>query len=307
MPDLLRVHKALADPTRLRLVRLLARGPLSVNEIIEVLQMGQSRVSRHLKILAEAGLVSSRRQGTWIYYQANPADPDPLVADAVGLVQRHEHGVARYTDDLQSLEAVIERRREQTRSFFDALTDPDALHPLINGDHYRQVALSLLPEHCDTVVDLGTGAGLLLPGLLGRADRVIAVDASTTMLELARRTAAADAARCDFRLGDLGHLPVADAEADAVMACMVLHHLSDPRGALVEARRVLRPGGRLAIVDLQQHEDESLRDRMADLWLGFAPEEIAGWLRELRFTLAGTEVVGQPGRHPLIAVKGQKP
>jgi ArsR family transcriptional regulator len=307
MPDLLHVHKALADPTRLRLVRLLARGPLSVNEIIEVLRMGQSRVSRHLKILAEAGLVSSRRQGTWIYYQATPADPDPLVADVVRLVQQHEHGVARYTEDLQSLEAVIERRREQTRTFFDSITDPDALHQLINGDQYRQVALSLLPEHCGTVVDLGTGAGLLLPGLLARADRAIAVDASTTMLELARRTVAADAPRCDFRLGDLNHLPVADREADAVMACMVLHHLSDPRGALAEARRVLRPGGWLTIVDLRQHEDESLRDRMADLWLGFAPEEIEGWLRELGFTLAGIEIVGQPGRHPLIAVKGQQP
>lgn len=306
MADPLKIHKALADQTRLRLVRLLSRGPLNVNEIIDVLHMGQSRISRHLKILAEAGLVSSRRQGTWIYYQGNVNSPDPLTGEALALLQRHERAIPCYTEDFQGLEAVVERRREQTRTFFDSITDPDELHQCLNGDYYRRIALSLLPEKSRVLLDMGTGSGLLIPELLERAERVIAVDASTTMLELARQTAAEKAERCDFRLGDLGHLPVADGEVDVVVACMVLHHLSNPADALAEAHRALRAGGQIGIVDLHQHDDESLRERLADLWLGFSPEEVAGWLEDLDFEVTGPEIVGAPDSLKLITFRGQK-
>ncbi len=305
--DLLRLCKALADDTRLRLVRLLLRGPLSVNEVTQVLGLGQSRVSRHLRILAESGLVVGRRQGTWMYYQASPAAAEPLVADAAAFVHRHERGVSAYTDDLARLEAVLERRRQRTRAFFDQVTDPDALQPLVDGDHCRQVALSLLRHGGARYVDLGTGAGLLLPALLECARQVVAVDASPAMLALARRTAGGAAARCDFRLGDLGHLPLADGEADGVVACMVLHHVSDPAGALAEAARVLAPGGQLAVVDLEQHHDERLREQAADLWLGFAVGDLEGWLHQAGVVVEQATVVTSPGRHPLIAIKGRKP
>jgi len=309
MADPLKIYKALADETRLRLVRLLARGPLNVNEIIDVLHMGQSRISRHLKILADVGLVVNRREGTWIYYQGNVNSSDLFTAEILSLLQRHERTLPWYTEDLQGLEAVIERRREQTRTFFDSITDPEELHrhECLSGAFYRQIVLSLLPEECQVALDMGTGAGLLLPELLARAERIIAVDASTTMLDLARRTAGEEAARCDFRLGDLGHLPVADGEADAVVACMVLHHLSKPADALAEACRALRSGGHIAIVDLHQHDDESLRERMADLWLGFSPEEVAGWLKDLDFNITRADIVGAGDSLKLITFQGQKP
>ena len=292
MAEPLRVFKALADETRLRMIRLLMRGPLNVNEIIDVLQMGQSRVSRHLKILAEAGLVASRRQGTWIYYQASHGPVEVLVRETLVLLQRHERALVHYTEDLQGLEAVVERRREKTRSFFDSITHPDELHQCLNGDFYRRIALSLLPERCQVALDLGTGSGLLLPELLGRAERVIAVDASRTMLDMARQTVGEGASRCDFRLGDLAHLPVADGEVDAVVACMVLHHISHPLEALAEGCRALRSGGLISIVDLHQHDDESLRERLADLWLGFPPGEVEGWLRDLNFDIVDANVIG---------------
>jgi len=112
--------------------------------------------------------------------------------------------------------------------------------------------------------------------------------------------------RCDFRLGDLGHLPVADGEIDLVMACMVLHHLSRPADALREAYRALKPGGRLVVIDLYRHEDESLREKVADLWLGFLPSEVEGWLREHRFTTESAEVVGADNTLQLIAFKAIK-
>ena len=306
MAEPLRVFKALADETRLRMIRLLMRGPLNVNEIIDVLQMGQSRVSRHLKILAEAGLVASQRQGTWIYYQASQSSAESLIRETLVLLQRHERVLAHYTEDLQGLEAMVERRREKTRSFFDSLTDPEELHQCLNGDFYRRIVLSLLPERCQVALDLGTGSGLLLPELLGRAERVIAVDASRTMLDMARQTVGKGASRCDFRLGDLAHLPVADGETDAVVACMVLHHVSHPLEALAEAFRALRAGGQISIVDLHQHDDESLRERLADLWLGFAPEEVEGWLRDLNFDVVDAGVVGRSNEVDGVDMVGEK-
>lgn len=308
MADPLKIYKALADETRLRMVRLLTRGALNVNEIIGILNMGQSRVSRHLKILAEADLVTSRREGTWIYYQGNGGqEADPLVEDLLELLHRHEGVLAHYADDLQGLEAVVERRREQTRTFFDSIKDPEQLqYHCLNGSVYRKIAVDLLPERAKTVLDMGTGAGLLLPALLERIERVIAVDSSTTMLDMARKTAGVDAVRCEFRLGDLGHLPVADGEVDLVVACMVLHHLSNPADTVREAHRALRPGGQLVVVDLHQHEDEELRESMADLWLGFPPEKVRGWLESSLFEVTGAEVVGEPDSLKLITFQGIK-
>ena len=307
MTDSLRVYKALADETRLRLMRLLSRAAFNVNELQEILQMGQSRVSRHLKILADAELISSRREGTWIYYQWQERDTTALIGDTLAHLRRHERTVPQFETDLQRLEGAIERRKEQTRRFFDNVSEPaDLDHRSLNGQYYRRVALSLLPQRSDAILDMGTGSGLLLSALVQRARKVIAVDASHTMLELARHTLGGQRERCDFRLGDLEQLPVADAEVDAVVLCMVLHHLSRPAAALAEAHRVLKPGGWITIVDLHQHTDESLREQLADLWLGFDPDEVSGWLRRLRFTIAESEVVGEAAALKLITFKGQK-
>ena len=308
MADSLKIYKALADETRLRMVRLLLRGSLNVNEMIDILSMGQSRVSRHLKILAEADLVSSRREGTWIYYQSSGGQgADPLVADVLDLLQRHEAGLAHYAEDLQGLEAVVERRREQTRTFFDSIKDPGELqYQCLNGSVYRKIALDLLPERAEKALDMGTGAGLLLPELLKRIERVVAVDSSTTMLDMARKTVGKDAVRCEFRLGDLGHLPVADGEVDLVVACMVLHHLSNPADTIREAYRALQSGGRLVVVDLHQHEDEAFRESMADLWLGFPPAEVRGWMESSHFEVTGAEIVGDPDSLKLITFQGLK-
>ena len=307
MSEPLKIYKALADETRLRLLRLLARGALNVNELIEIVQMGQSRVSRHLKILADAELVTSRREGTWIYYQTHTAAP-ACVDDALAHLARHEQAIPHYDPDLQGLQGVIEKRRADTRNFFDSISEPEQLpqHQSLDGAYYRRAALQQLNGHRGTVLDMGTGAGLLLPALLDKAERVIAVDSSTAMLDMARQTAGEGGTRVDFRLGDLEHLPVADAEVDAVVACMVLHHLSRPELAIAEARRALKPGGLLAIVDLQRHTDESLREQQADLWLGFEPSQVKTWLSENHFTVVGADTFGEPDALKLITFQGKK-
>ena len=300
MAEPLKVYKALADETRLRLMRLLSRGPLNVNEVIGIMQMGQSRVSRHLKILAEAGLVTGRRQGTWIYYEAAP-NGDGLVADTLTNLNAHEKELGYFSEDVQRLEASTEGRRQRTRAYFDSLRDPSAFlqHPSLNGDYYRELAASLLPRECATVLDMGTGSGLLLPHLLERSERVIAVDSSATMLDLAKKAVGQQLERCDFRLGDLEHLPVADGEVESVMACMVLHHISRPADVLAEAYRALTPGGTVVIVDLNQHQDESLRERLADLWLGFEPTQVKRWLKKANFELVEWKTI-VPKPEPIL-------
>lgn len=326
MSDLLRTHKALADETRLRLVRLLSRGPLNVAELIHILQMGQSRVSRHLRILAEAGLVTSRREGTWIYYECSAGSVPDLTTEMLALVDRHEQTIPHIEEDVQALEETIEQRREQTRTYFDSVEDPHEFlrHHSLEAEFYRDVAVSLLPSECGTILDMGTGSGLLLPSLLERAQTVIAIDSSTAMLDLARKALGPQISRCDLRLGDLEHLPVADGEVEAIMACMVLHHISHPEAVLREAYRALQPGGHLVIVDLHQHEDEALRERFADLWLGFRPGDMKRWLKAAKLTLIDSTIIEPAAAHAatnhtivspggssaslqLITLQGQKP
>ncbi len=308
MADSIKIFKALADETRLRMVRLLVRGSLNVNEIIGILSMGQSRVSRHLKILAEANLVTRRREGTWIYYQSSGGQGvDPLVLDVLDLLQRHESSLANYAEDLQGLKAVDERRRELTRTYFDSIKDPGELQShCLNGSVYRNIVLDLLPKHAEKALDIGTGAGLLLPELLKRIERVVAIDSSTTMLDMARKAVGKEAVRCEFRLGDLGNLPVADQEVDLVVACMVLHHLSNPKDTIHEAYRALRSGGRLVVVDLHEHEDDAFRETMADLWLGFPPAEVRAWMESSQFEVTGAEIVGDSDHLKLITFQGLK-
>ena len=307
MASSLRIYKALADESRLRLMRLLSRTALNVNELQDILQMGQSRVSRHLKILADVQLISNRREGTWIYYQWEERATDTIIGDTLAFLQRHERSVPNFEIDLQRMEGTIERRKMQTRQFFDNISELNELeHRSLNGHYYRGIALSLLPERNRQILDMGTGAGLLLPALVSRAQHVIAVDASPTMMDLARRTLGPQEERCEFRQGDLEQLPVADAEVDTVVLCMVLHHLSHPAAALAEAHRVLKPGGWIIIVDLHHHTDESLREKLADLWLGFKPNEVFSWLKRLQFIIAESDIVGETSTLKLITFKGQK-
>jgi len=273
--------KALADETRLRLVRILARHELSVGEIVTVLDMGQSRVSRHLGILVGCGLLASRREGAWTFYRAATADPE--AAFLAGLAPWL--AVAGPEADLAAVAAVLRERRLETRRFFNAIApDWTALRrEVLGGLDPAELVVEVMPDAVSRAVDLGCGPGELLPVLAGRAGSVIGVDSSPSMLALAeRRTAGLPVS---VRMGELEHLPMADGEADFAVICLTLHHLPDPAAALAEARRVLSAAGRLVIVDFAAHEDESMRRRFGDRWLGFSREKLAQWLGLAGFVL----------------------
>jgi len=291
MIDLLRIHKALADETRLRLAGILRRFELNVGELVAVLGMSQPRISRHLKILVEAQLVDCRREGLWAFYRAAASGPGSRVLGT----SAEYMDTPEFEVDASRAAAAVSERVQATRRFFDSVAgrwrdlSREVLGELdLPGEIARRV-----PEGA-SVVDLGCGPGELLERLSERACLVIGVDNSPRMLELAGQRLGGQAlqdgrnpldgrAGISLRLGDLTHLPLRECEAQACVFSMVLHHLPDPVAALSEARRVLCPGGRLIIADFDRHENEAMRVHYGDARLGLDRQQLRAWLEEAGF------------------------
>lgn len=299
--------KALADPCRLRLVAVLLAGEFTVQELTAILGMGQSRISRHLKILTEAGVLSVKRQGTWSYYRAGGESPF-FAAIRLAVAQGVE-ALPERTADLAAVARVLEERRRRSQEFFDrhARQWDDLARTLLPVPPYREQLLALVPEG-KTVVEVGLGTGGLLPALAAKAHNVIGVDHSPAMLEEARRRlASGGVSGVELRLGEMTHLPLPDNSVDCALLNMVLHHAADPAAVLVEIRRVLMPGGVLALADLCRHERETAREQLADQWLGFEEEELSAWLKTAGFSAITIErIEGQNGQEAVVLVKGEK-
>jgi ArsR family transcriptional regulator len=281
--DMLDTFKALADPCRLRLLAVLIRGEFTVQELTAILKVGQSKISWHLKVLTEAGLLSVKRQGTWSYYRLG--GNSPFFAAIRPAVEAGVEELPERIVDLAAVAAVLEERRRRSQEFFDrhARQWDDLARTLLPVPDYRERLLSLVPEG-KTVVEIGLGTGGLLPALAAKSTRVIGVDHSPAMLEEARRRQAlAGLTGIELRLGEMAHLPLPDKSADCAVLNMVLHHAADPAEVLAEIRRVLAPGGVLVLADLTRHEREWVRDRLADQWLGFGEEELRVWLTAAGF------------------------
>jgi ArsR family transcriptional regulator len=266
----------LADPTRLRALRALERQELSVLELCEVLALPQSTVSRHLKVLAEAGWLASRREGTQSLY--GWAEGIDAGARRLWLLARAEtDGWAVLRQDAERLAAVKARRDGAQRFFAGAAGAWDRLRTEVYGTALgAEALLALLPSEW-TVADLGCGTGAMAAELAPRVARVVAVDQSGEMLRAARRRLAPHR-NVEIHEARLEALPLADASCDAALLVLVLSYLEDPGAALREAARVLRPGGRLVVVEAARHADEALRRRMGQRVPGFAPEELAALL-----------------------------
>ena len=295
MQSCLSTVKALADETRLRIVRILMTGSYNVNELVTILSMGQSRVSRHLRILSDAGLVRARRQGTWVYYElTGPWESEtrsgflPSFAD-----ERSSNPLQFAATDDRGIKACLNQRSRQAERFFNDVAErDDSQREEIEGpaDHHELLSsiLASVPgdESNGTVVDLVTVTGRLLSLLCENSRHVIGVDGAREMLEVARkRSEELELGEVEFRLGSLAHLPLRDGEADAMVANMVLHHVAHPPAVIKEVHRGLVPGGRFLLADYVAHWRESHREKLGDLWLGFNREELIGWLE-----LAGFEV-----------------
>ncbi len=279
--------KALADNTRLRLLRLLFSHEFSVNELVRILEMGQSRISRHLKILTEAGLLKFRRDGLWIFYSVPGEGQERNFLAAIAPYVKSTEEMKK--DEREAL-AVLEERYVRSREFFDSIAENwDDVNQEILGDfNLPEAVCRELPKDCETAADLGCGTGTVLAVIAGQCEHSIGIDNSNRMLEICSRrfkTMGETGARVSLRIGDLSHLPVRDQELDFACINLVLHHISDPEASLFEIRRALKKGGTLVLCDFLRHSDETMRLRYGDLRLGFSTEEIETWLTRAGFRI----------------------
>jgi SAM-dependent methyltransferase len=291
--------KALADPVRFRLAGVLSRHELSVNEIVGILDMGQSRVSRHLTILAQSGIAQSRREGLSVYYRVSPDGPARSLLEALeGLAVADPAARETAEADLRRATEVVRERGARTRRFFDTRAGEwDRLARDLLGDlDLGAVVVELLdrlPVRPAVAVDIGCGTGALMESLAPRVDRTIGVDSSPRMLERARRRFEGRDS-VELRLGEAEHLPLGDGEADLALMSMTLHHLAEPRAGLGEVARVTRPGGAFILVELEGHRREELREEQADRWLGFDRDEVRDMARAAGLTLEEQRSVELP-------------
>jgi len=286
-----RLFRALSDATRQRIVQLLIIEELNVSELVELLRQPQSTISRHLKVLRAASLIVDRRDGVTTFYRVRQGTTDAKELGALVLNWFRDHPLPRPLRD--RLTRVLRGRKDAPGGFFERLGKRwDDLRKAAFGEVFATEAfVSLLPAEW-TVADIGTGTGYLLPMLADNFARVIAVDPAATMLECARqRVNDHSAANVEFHQGDLSRLPITDQACGLAIALLVLHHVARPAEALAELRRVVRPGGRLLLVEQQSHENQKFYETMQDHWWGFDANDLAGQVRAAGF--------GAVRHHPL--------
>ena len=280
MDSLLSAMKAAAEPTRLRLLALCAHADLTVSDLVHVLGQSQPRLSRHLKLLTEAGLLDRNREGSWVYFRL--AHDGPSAALARTLVEALPSEDATVSRDRRRLDELMAERAQRAEDYFRLVAGRwDELRALyVHDDEVeRQLAGLIAEEAVGDLLDIGTGTGRILEILADKVVHAVGIDLSPDMLMLARsKLERARLRNCVVRKGDMNHLPLAEASFDAVTIHQVLHYAERPARAIQEAARVLRAGGRLFIVDFQAHELEHLRSEHEHRWLGFEEGEIAEWL-----------------------------
>jgi ArsR family transcriptional regulator len=293
--------RAAAEPTRLRLLFLLAHGDLTVTELTQILGQSQPRVSRHLKLMCEAGLLDRFPEGAWVFYRvAAKGSGADLARHLLDLLPADDAVLAV---DHQRLAAVRSARAERAQSYFsDNASRWDQMRSLhVDDREVEKVLLSVFSgRRIGDLVDMGTGTGRVLEVLGPFVERAVGVDLSREMLAVARANLERAGLRnCMVRQGDITQVPLPIASADAVTIHQVLHYAAEPAAVVAEAARVLRPGGSLAIVDFAPHDLEALRDQHAHRRLGFADAEVAGWLSTAG--LVPGEIIRLPGK-PLTVV-----
>ena len=298
MASILKSLRLLADPNRVRIVLLLEREELSVAELQEILAMGQSTISTHLSQLKQAGIVEDRRTGKNILYRLK-AFGNGTQDQVLGVLRHAVKEIPEAGEDRDALRLALRRRQDKVRSYFDELAGKFG-RQYVPGRSWQGLAetfLMLMPPL--VIADLGAGEGTSSQLLARRAKKVVAVDNSEKMVEFGSSLARAHGVRnLEYRLGDLEDLPIKKGEVDVAFFSQSLHHAQHPPQALAEAFRIVKPGGRVIILDLLKHHFEEARALYADVWLGFSEVELRRMLADAGFQNVSTALVHREAEAP---------
>lgn len=289
--------RALSGPTRLRIIALLEKDELSVNELQEITGMGQSRISTHLGLLQDAGLLQSRREGKRTFYKLS-AEPEQ-VEEIVRLAIKGAGELPEHAGDRINLKRILKRRKEQAQIYFNQVAGRfDRVYgPGRSWQGFGHLLLRIVPPL--VVADLGSGEGLISELLARRCKKVIAVDNSEKIVAYGAAKARKNGLKnLEFRLGDLQNPPIDSGSVDLVILSQALHHAESPPTAISAAHRLLRPGGMVMILDLLKHNFEKAHESYGDRWLGFAESDLHRWMEAAGFRKIEISVVAREEEPP---------
>jgi len=309
MSSTLKSLRALSDPTRLRIVALLEKDEISVNELQEVTRLGQSRISTHLGLLADCKLVTARRDGKRTFYKLNP-QADDVASEFIQLAIRGAKELPEQASDQINLKRVLNRRREKAEVYFNQIAGRfDRVYgPGRSWQAFGHLLLRMLPPI--TVADLGAGEGLLSELLARRCKKVIAVDNSEKIVAFGAAKAKKNGLKnLEFRQGDLQTPPIEANSVDLVILSQSLHHAEDPAAALASSAKLLKPNGQILILDLLRHNFDKAHELYGDRWLGFAESDLHRWLEAAGFRKIEISIVAaeeQPPHFQTILASGEK-
>ena len=298
--NLIKIFKALADEMRLRIARVLLRGTFNVNEVFFIVGGKQSNISHHLKVLQDCNLIIGKKEGLQVFYRINDIEENKLILD---LIKKEEENIDFYDDDLARFEAILQKRKKIADEYFNNVGEEfETVQSELFGKIYStEDAIRLFGTNLDTIVDIGCGTGINLPILSKYAKKVVGFDSSAKMIRLSEHICQKYKLNYDLKMGDINKLPFIDESVDGVFVNMVLHHISNPSGVFNEFQRILTKNGKILFIDLLSHDDESFREKYADLWLGFSFTEINEWFTKNNFTI-NEEIIKTDKENPSLKV-----
>ena len=303
------ILQVLSDSTRLRMVKLLGQEELSVAELQEILEMGQSRISSHLGLLRRHEMVNDRKEGKKTFYELNQVVVQRFELIRVALAEESEEEF--WESDRSALDRIVDRRRRASERYFDEVADRLGKNyvPGRSWDAIGHFLLRLVPRI--TIADLGAGEGMISQLLAERARKIYCIDSSKSMVRLGKALAKKkNLLNLSYKQGDIENVPLAKGSVDLALMSQSLHHAQRPEKALSEASRILRKGGQLVVLDLKEHQFSKARQLYGDQWLGFPENELYRMIKSVGFRKVKVETIAKEEREPYfetILGYGEKP